>query len=342
MGYENRFSNRDLKTDLDLVIGSSDLSLYEDSWLNNVVNPFSDAYETAYDSFKKYQKLDDDAAKAKRELAFAALSLVGGSVLTQVLGKLTFQDAAKNFAINTICNNNMNRAFNAANIVASSPGLSFILGQGLTGTGAWMKSQTKAMFDKSAFTAAQTTLDKPSKIRSSLTQLVQGGTLRLRWSVKDLRDSGKLNNSLKKIELSKIMLSPFCKAPRTNTLVGGLAEKIELGFYMKMIMDSDSFADINGRGRKTSSHKISQLTSDPSYPTNSVGSNRNRKQVLYDHFGENVVARLNQLYIKHGNGNSTALMTSDIPNAAILKEAEIVLVKIGEETVANIRRFGLR
>ena len=54
------------------------------------------------------------------QLAFFALSLSGGSVLTSVFGSAALKDAAGSIAVDVICQNNMERAFKAAHLVATN------------------------------------------------------------------------------------------------------------------------------------------------------------------------------------------------------------------------------
>jgi hypothetical protein len=102
----------------------TDIPAKERKWKNHTITPFAKAWINAFENFKetmKQQKDADEAAqKLKFELAMLALSLCGGGLLTAAFGTAAAKTLATNAALDVICRNNMQRAFKAANYIATN------------------------------------------------------------------------------------------------------------------------------------------------------------------------------------------------------------------------------
>ncbi len=101
----------------------------EDTWKVYTRNPFSMAYDAALAAFTKTL---EDQAKAdawKLQLMTLALSMCGGGIMTAAFGTMAIKTIAGNYALNVICNNNMERAFKVAYFVSTNKTANFIAGK---------------------------------------------------------------------------------------------------------------------------------------------------------------------------------------------------------------------
>src|SRR5882724_3328161 len=109
-----------------------DLPNHGRKWKNFAVNPFAKAYvaaRKAYDDMAKAQADADSETPLGLKLALLALSLCGGGAMTAAFGTTALKTIASNAAVAVICRRNMDKAFTAANFIATNKTASFVAGK---------------------------------------------------------------------------------------------------------------------------------------------------------------------------------------------------------------------
>lgn len=313
---------------------------FRDAWLLYSVNPYSAAYESALQAFKDKLKEQEDADKAlaqlKFELMMVGLSLCGGGLLTAAFGTATVSSLAGRGAIHMICNYNMDRAFRAANVIATNKTAGFIAGK------VWEEAEkrttdylTGAIKDG----MAQTTMNFPSTqqlgtvaVSKSLENFVLEAKLKGAGIAKAARDNSQLDGPQKLAEIEKLRKSPFYTPPKKSVdSTGDLTDQIELAFYMDFVMNSDYL--ITHERYRTTEHDglaripvtksrevktpITESWRSPSYPP--VNSDQ---QIGYRSIGSIIRDRMNGLHKKFYNEN---FMSGSSLNDQLIFKAEKVI-----------------
>lgn len=247
-------------------------------WRRTVVLPFGGAYRKAYESFQEVVRHQnrhyEEMEKLKFELAMSALAIVGGSVLTAVFADSALKVAAKKLAVDYVCEQNMQRAFNVMHFVESSAAASFVAGQ------VWDMAE-KAVLDKiktslepstGNYAGLQQAVQKPEEVEEALEKF----NLELRergidfiLQVKKLNIPQPLKVSIVKKALDSSYLSP----PKIEIDKQGLIPKIELTLFMQMLTYSDKvrYTSVmparSRKGPKVTFKDITVPTTAKNYPT---------------------------------------------------------------------------
>jgi len=232
---------KEAKTHIKILNKFSSFSNY---WKRNVINPYTTAYENALTSYNHTIKLDEEAEKARLEMAFMVLSLFGGSALTAVLGNVKWGKTMKNMGINYICDNNMKRTFNALHVYENSPVTQFILGQTLKEGKKILGAKVKDSILTAKRPGTYGKMTSAAIVGRNLENLYIGAEQSVRDALDDILSSKKGNTNIaaRRLALDKLMQSPFCQPPRKiNFVQDTVSLEIELGFFMKMVLESDTF-----------------------------------------------------------------------------------------------------
>lgn len=346
--------------DLDSINLRTFLGECKDFWTGNVIGPFSKNYKIAHSEFAKTIEEQKKVEQQRMDMAFSALTLFGGSLFTSVLGKTTLKALAGQVAVDVICDNNMERAFKVAGFVESNHAAQFVIGKAWSSGEAWVMSKAKAEFNERTFNAPDSLikLKDPGDMKDSLEQFFIDCKNKLTLAVHALEKSN-LDENKKKAEYAKIRSSPFCNPPTQKIYSASLAEELELSFYMKMLLNSDTFLTMNKNGANALNKPITELPSSPNYPSASnpgryAQEGRQTKGVRYRRIGDVITDKMNKLYRKHLKTNSALLDSTvwekltekgtgsswwgDIPHRDVLREAENVLNTFGNNNIAKIQQ----
>jgi len=324
-------------------------------WNNRASYPLSSSYERARDTYlttlKEQKELDRLNAEKKAQLVMLALSLAGGSVLATFFGKAAAKTVAaeivSNSALNIVVNKGWERAFSALAWTDKSAGMKFVLGSLWDEVG---NRITKEVSDKikevpknitPAKLKGKATIKGPVEYLGELLSLVNRWENAVMATGRWLYDSPGGEAAIKTFQKS----SPFFKLPKRKLDVGITANKMELSFWMKYLLDSDfletGYWKETGRGismRRVSTGRkpINVNPSNPKYPkaykqTGSFGG-VDYSRVGYDNAGEVIRKRINLLHKKAKGQN---FFTEKRVSKQTLQKAQQTLQNLASQN-ANI------
>lgn len=267
-------SNTEISLDFNSYL--TDLENCEDKWITNVVYQYALAYIDAKESFDSVlaNKAASDAKKI--ELALAALSLVGGGLLTRVFAEATLKNAASNIALDVICKNNMEKAFNAAHFISANKVANFAVGTLWDKAQSELETSIKAKIVKLSNSNSNyaSFAQDPLKVKTLLEQYVKDIKVVIHDTGAFIRDSDKMSENSKRTLLSYLKQAPFYfQAPNNKLDKDKLKLDIELTFFMYIVLDQDYLeitdyvgAPYYGKS-ETKTQSIAQMPSAKNYPT---------------------------------------------------------------------------
>jgi hypothetical protein len=288
-----------------------DLVQVERKWKTYTIGPYALAYEAAFQNYEKTIKDQQEADKAKAELIFLALSLVGGGVMTAALGTIALKALARRAAIHVICENNMERAFKAAYFMSNNKTANFIAGgvwdelekRGKDYVSGKLKKAIENMDQKpAAFPSAQklTTIT----VKTSMENFIGEALIKAYDLADGISEDPRLRNYEKLLKFTELRKSKLWAPPERSVDDGTLSDEIELSFYMNTVMNSDYlrtkeeyWADDarGGRMRETKTHDedIHVSPGSANYPSPS-----DNQSIGYRKIGSIIKDRMNELHNK--------------------------------------------
>jgi hypothetical protein len=217
-------------------------------WQRNFVIPYSNAYSTAWENFKK--TLEDqekaDAEQRAKAIGFAmfALSLCGGSVLTAVFGQAAVKAAASEIALDAICKREMERAFKVAAFVSENKTASFALGEVWDKTGELISDKVKSSLAETSanFPSLGEFATRPLNMRNNLDKWVRDAYAKLLLAEEDI--FGRTKDAIRQDGLFvELMKAPFFRLTPPEALKeDAVSTEIEIVFFMKHMLDLDYVA----------------------------------------------------------------------------------------------------
>lgn len=279
-------------------------------WLRIVALPYKAAYDTA---FGRYQDTIAEQKKANEErvqLFVAAASIVTGSIMMAAFATASMRVLAARQTLNIVCRTNMNRIFNLMATAERSRGFMFGIGKIL--------DEGKSQLSKVAESAVTSLVQSNSNILVS-TPAVQDAHLQIflrnhlacTKRVAAAVEHSHLPEPEKERAFDLLSNAPICLSPRRGINEERLAQRIELSFWMSLILDSDSLISwpaqpaIGGDAMATvvnaRSHPIPQLPGDPNYPRPTpakygIGGMPAHQSIGYDRPGGVIRRRINKVY----------------------------------------------
>jgi len=308
------------------------------SWYDNLIHPFTTSYRKAFKNFEKQLNILEKDRQKKIEAAFLALSLCGGSVFTAALGGLTLSKIAGNQALTFICNRNMQKTFNMLDSVQGSSVEKFLLGP--------VADQIKALAGvnfKDAFTKLNNQKNgflftEPADVVDSMVRFNTAAEGAVWGALLDLTEDMNIRTEDKGKPLQEILNSPYCRAPSCPVWFDEqlLTDKMELSFYLKMVLDSDYLFYQEPGG--TMYQNISALPNGGEYPPHHANGAHGRTTVLFRDIGDNIVKKINELYrkpdvVKHGGNSHDLVQDGFFYNGTTyqgIKKVEAVLDQLGD------------
>jgi len=330
---------KELKFTNQQVQALNKFATFKTEWVSNVIIPFSDAYKVATLEYQKEIDADIAAKKQQVELAFMALSLFGGTALTAVLGKAALGKVMENMALNYICERNMTRTFNLLAVAKESPVIGYLTAQTAAASKSWITGKTKSAISAAGDPSTYSDITDPALMKSQLEQFYNKSELSVRYALTDLLENKKKASlDIRRQALNKIMQSPFCQSPKQSFIVPKeLAKKIELGFYMKMLLESDFTQFEQGHGYAANKKSINESPNSAKYPIG--GKGLHTTSVNYGPIGDAAGKKMNKLYnhvMKTTSGIIEDTAFGQRGNREVLKKAEAMLDKVGTDTNALI------
>jgi len=294
-------------------------TIAHNDWQRHFVLPYGSAYSTAVTNYRATIKAQEEADKAARarnlQLAFFALSLCGGSILTSVFGSAAMKDAAASVAVDVICKREMERAFKVATFVSENKTAQFALGA------VWDKVESAAIDgikgqfaeNQSNFPALGKFVQEPLNMQNNLEEWVRGAYDKVLKAGSAINESHVLTADGKARQLEDLLSAPFFKhAPKQRLDEDSVRKDIELTLFMKHILDLDYLAKgywkETGRGanmKKVVSSRTS-IDMDPhskKYPKSfRYTQGTNFEEVKYRQIGEIIEKKIDELHkdkLKH-------------------------------------------
>jgi hypothetical protein len=254
-----------------------DLPKKKSQWQLNVTNPYVRSYELAYNNFQKTLKDQASRDQMAAELFVFAASVLSGSALMAAFATTSLRVLAGRAMLRTICNNNLNRTFDAVHATANSKTAMFALGSVMDKAKSVAGKQITAAiegFTKSAPVAqSQTALN----FLTRMDDFVNVNHICVHEFVANVRDDSSIKDSDKIMLAGLVETTPFWQAPTSSRIdENRLSQKMELLFYMSSVLDSDTlvlYAPAIGAGAGSGSGEaiyskkpISQMPSAANYP----------------------------------------------------------------------------
>lgn len=303
---------------------SEDYALFQDrreiahnDWQRNFVLPYGSAYNTAVGNFRKVLQEQEDADRKAREryleLAFFALSMCGGSILTSVFGSAALKDAAAAMTVDALCRYEMHRSFKAATLVAENKTAQFALGalwDGLEGAaGGALKA--KIIENASNFPSLGKFVQEPLNMQNSLEQFVRDAYNIVMQAGSAIhqqeKDAARKARALRQLSQSAF----FVAAPAKRKDEAAISIDIELAFLMKTILELDYVKVWKSEHSDLYEHKttlisrtpIEQLPASKAYPKPHVTRVQSSAPYAFVHHdidyspvGEVIVKRIDELH----------------------------------------------
>lgn len=206
-----------------------------------VVNVYDGAYKTAFRCWEATMRRQKESDKLTIDLALTALSLCSGTILTAAFSGVALKTIAGNKVLDFICKHNMRRAFNASYWIEQNNTARFIVGS------LWdhavkkgkdiLSTETRAIITGlgKQFSDAKNLAPYPELVGPPMKAFVNQCARGVNNACVDIVES-KENEDKKTKAFTALLSSSYCNP--TAKLQKDLAKRIELSFYLRMVMDS--------------------------------------------------------------------------------------------------------
>ncbi len=156
----------------------------EGRWIASVVNPYSSAYRSALEAYRGTIQKQADSNRNQLDMAFMALALCGGTLLTTALAS-TIRGAILNSVINYVCNHNMQRIFNAIHFTLNSPATQFAIGGIVTHAGGTLFSAIRQHAEVSMSLHGSSKIQsRPSDVEAALLEFTKAAQSSVSYAVR--------------------------------------------------------------------------------------------------------------------------------------------------------------
>lgn len=254
-----------------------DLPKKKSQWQLNVTNPYVRSYELAYNNFQKTLKEQASKDQTAAELFVFAASVLSGSVLMAAFATTSLRVLAGRAMLRTICNNNLNRTFDAVHATVNNKAAMFALGSIMdnakTVAGKHVTSAVENFTKSAPVAQSQTALN----FLTRMDDFVNVNHICVHEFVANVRDDASIKDNDKIMLAGLVEKTPFWQAPTSSRIdENRLSQKMELLFYMSAVLDSDTlvrYAPAIGAGAESgngetiySKKTISPMPSAKDYP----------------------------------------------------------------------------
>ncbi len=290
-----------------------ELPKYKSQWQLNVASPYVRAYDLAIDNFQRTTKAQQARDKMIAELFVLSASILTGSVMMAAFATSSLRVLTSRAALRVICNNNLNRTFDAMHAANNNKVLMFALGgvldEAKKAAGKQITSAVEGLTSSSSIASAPTALNFLTRVED----FINTNHICVHKFVQGVRDDGSISDASKTHLADLVAKTPFCNPPESRRVdENRLSQKMELLFYMDAVMESDKLVSyIPGNGGmygpseiELSKKSIPELTSSPGYPQSTVPRLKGGfpmrvepgQRVEYDGLGSVVSERVNRLH----------------------------------------------
>lgn len=243
-----------------------------DAWQSQVANPYIVAYDTAYTSYKDTFDKQKESDKARSEMFVAILSILPGSILTATAATSSIRVLANRQALRLFATRSTARTLATYKAISEDATVKFAVGKVLDlvkdEAGKKIKDAAKRAMANTRDLLATSPLSRDKQLNSWLID----HKLLAFDAAKAIEDNRTMTNDAKEKAYAELRLAPIASRPSSRVDPGKLAPKIELGFYMIWLLDSDELvtqevAPVSPYyAGKYSSTPIDALPNSPEYP----------------------------------------------------------------------------
>ncbi|THF47770.1 hypothetical protein [Allorhizobium terrae] len=289
-----------------------DLEMKKSQWEVSVVSPYVRAYDFAYNNYQNTLKAQVARDKMGAELLVFTAGVLSGSVLMAAFASSSLRVLAGRALLRTICNNNLNRTFDAVHAVTNNKAAMFALGSVLDKAKGIAGQHITAAVEN--FTVRTSGIQSQTSVNflTRLQDFVNVSFIAVHEFVTGVRSDNSIKESDKLKLADMVEATPFWLPPRANRVdENKLAQQMELLFYMTSVLDSDTLVRHapsigNGIGGGIgegirSKERISQMPTAKDYPKESEpklirgATYEPGQRVEYDDLGSVVRARIDTL-----------------------------------------------
>ncbi len=272
-----------------------------DAWQANVCNPYIIAYNTAYrsyqDSFNKQKEND----KANAELFVSIAALIPGSILMASAATASLRVVANRAALRLLASRSATRTLAVYNAVGANATATFAIGKTLDIVKDEAGKKIKDAVVKAMSNSQDLLATDPMNRDKQLNSWLINHKLLAYDAAAAVEESRTMSAGAKEQAYAQLRSAPIANRPIGKLDPARLAPKIELGFYMIWLLDSDELvtevspAGPYGHGRYSSA-PIQKMPSDKDYPRGNVDRSRGPVQwVGVTRPGGNVEDRIDTL-----------------------------------------------
>lgn len=248
----------------------------KEHWDLGVGSQYTIAYNDAYNAYQSAVRDEEDARRARAEMFVAIASIMSTSVLMAVAAYGPLRRVAMRAALRTLGQQNTRAVLNLVARQGSHPIVAFSLGSAHDlvknkASQAVKDAAIRLVQNTSAGISAVSPLSRGEEIR----QLIGFQGLAIEEWAEALRADRTLTISERETALAALMQSPFMQPPLGRLDAGKLRQRIELGFYMQRILNSDytvSHGPVGARMPRGPAQPIAALPSDRNYPRNEAAT----------------------------------------------------------------------
>ncbi|MET0173295.1 MAG: hypothetical protein ABW206_12915 [Agrobacterium vaccinii] len=328
-----------------------ELPKYKSQWQLNIASPYVRAYDLAIDNFQRTRKSQEARDKLTAELFVMSASILTGSVMMAAFATSSLRVLASRAALRVICNNNLNRTFDAMHAANNNKVLMFALGGVLDEAkklaGKQITSAAEGLVSSASIASAPTALNFLTRIED----FINTNHICVHNFVQGVRDDDSVREADKTRIAELVSQTPFCNPPEGRRIdENRLSQKMELLFYMDAVLESDKLVTYApavgersmGRDTEYGSKPISQMPSAANYPKAIAPKFTGMpfapyepgQRVEYNNIGSAVRERIDTLSRMTGNSsfypeqNFAERMLIDPTSSAQLLKAEQVINRL--------------
>lgn len=245
-----------------------------DLWQANVCNPYVIAYNSAYKNYNDAFARQKESDKARAELFVSAAALLPGSVLMATAASSSLRVLANKAALRMMASLNVKRTLSVYQAIGNSPTAMFAIGKVLDG----VKGEAGKKIQDAVTKTMQVSVDFLAADPLNRDKQLQSWLLNHKICAFDaaaaIEEDRTLSPRDKDARFAELRQAPIANRPQGAINAAKLAPKIELGFYMMALLDSDEListeaagvSPYGGGGGRSTSKPIDEMPSSAKYP----------------------------------------------------------------------------
>ncbi|PSJ39030.1 hypothetical protein [Allosphingosinicella deserti] len=242
-----------------------------DAWQGYVCNPYIVAYNEAYKNYTDAFNRQKETDKKRAEMFVSIASLLPGSVLMATAANSSLRVLANKVALQGLARANLKLALGAYQAIGASPTAAFAVGKVLDIVKGEAGNAIKDLVTKAMQNSHDTLASDPLSRDKQLESWLITHRLCATDAAEAIENDRRLGEREKQQAFAALKAAPIAQRPHGSIVPKTLSPKIELGFYMMALLDSDELVTQTGGGSpygggRTTSKPIDEMPSSPNYP----------------------------------------------------------------------------